>query len=131
MNKVIHFEIHVEDMERAKEFYATVFNWQYQDWSEYAGMPYFGVTTGDNSASGIDGAMMQRQGLSPEETQPISGFVCTIGVENYNCVEEKILAAGGKIAMPKYGLTGMAWQGYYKYTENNIFGIHQPDENAK
>jgi hypothetical protein len=25
----------------------------------------------------------------------------------------------------------MAWQGYYKDTEGNIFGIHQPDPNAK
>ena len=41
------------------------------------------------------------------------------------------MANGGKVAMPKYALPGMAWQGYYIDTEGNIFGIHQPDENAK
>jgi len=131
MSKVIHFEIHVNDMERAKKFYAEVFNWAYEDWSEYAGLPYFGVITGDKEAPGIDGALMQRQGASPQGGQSINGFVCTIGVEDYDAVEEKILASGGKIAMPKYALPGMAWQGYYMDTEDNIFGVHQPDENAK
>ena len=43
----------------------------------------------------------------------------------------KLLANGGKVAMPKHALPGMAWQGYYIDTEGNIFGIHQPDKNAK
>ena len=28
-------------------------------------------------------------------------------------------------------LAGMAWQGYFHDTENNVFGIHQPDPDAK
>ena len=47
MGKVVHFEIHVDDMERAKKFYGEVFGWSFQDWSEYAGMPYVGAVTGD------------------------------------------------------------------------------------
>ena len=34
----------------------------------------------------------------------------------------KILENGGKVAMPKYALPGMAWQGYFIDTEGNIFG---------
>lgn len=52
-------------------------------------------------------------------------------VENYDDIEKKILAAGGKVAMPKFAMIGMAWQGYYIDTEGNTFGIHQPDVNAK
>jgi len=44
---------------------------------------------------------------------------------------KKILENGGIVAMPKYALTGMAWQGYYLDTEGNVFGIHHPDINAK
>ncbi|KAB7667769.1 VOC family protein [Bacillus sp. B1-b2] len=131
MSRIIHFEIHVSDMERAKEFYGEVFGWTFQDWSEYAGMPYFGAVTGDDQYPGINGALIKRQGSPPEENQAMNGFACTLGVGDYDATEAKILSHGGSIALPKHALPGMAWQGYYKDTEGNVFGIHQPDENAK
>jgi len=131
MGRLVHFEIHVSDMDRAKKFYGEVFGWTFQDWTEYAGMPYFGAVTGKEEELGINGALMQRQGPAPEATQALNGFACTMGVENYNQSEVKILENGGTVALPKYALPGMAWQGYYKDPEGNIFGIHQPDENAK
>ena len=33
LGRVIHFEIHVNDMERAKKFYGEVFGWTFEDWS--------------------------------------------------------------------------------------------------
>ncbi|WP_442599993.1 VOC family protein [Neobacillus sp. D3-1R] len=131
MGRLIHFEIHVDDMERAKKFYGEVFGWTFEDWSEYAGMPYFGAVTGDANEPGINGALMKRQSPPPQPNQPLNGYACTMGVEDYNSTEAKILDLGGQVAMPKYALPGMAWQGYYLDTEGNIFGIHQPDENAK
>lgn len=131
MGRVIHFEIHVNDMERAKAFYGEVFGWSFQDWSEYAGTPYFGAVTGNDNEPGINGALMQRQSAPPESNQSLNAFVCTLGVGDYDSTEAKILNNGGKVAMPKYALPGMAWQGYYLDPEGNIFGIHQPDENAK
>ena len=131
MGRLIHFEIHVDDMERATKFYGEVFGWTFQDWSDYAGMPYFGAVTGEDSEMGINGALMQRQGPPPEAGQALNGFACTMGVENYDATEEKIMANGGTVARPKHALPGMAWQGYFIDTEGNIIGIHQPDENAK
>ena len=43
----------------------------------------------------------------------------------------KIIAAGGKVSMPKFAIPKMAWQGYFIDTEGNTFGLHQADENAK
>ncbi|MFY0760829.1 VOC family protein [Metabacillus dongyingensis] len=132
MGRLVHFEIHVSDMERAKKFYREVFGWSFQDWSEYAGMPYFGAVTGNENEPGIDGALMQRHSsATPETNQPLNGFACTMGVENYDVTEAKIIENGGKVALPKFALPGMAWQGYYIDTEGNTFGIHQPDANAK
>lgn len=131
MGRLIHFEIHVDDMERAKKFYGEVFGWTFQDWSDYAGMPYFGAVTGDEKDPGINGALMQRQGPPPAKDQALNGFACTMGVEDYDSVEAKIINNGGQVALPKHALPGMAWQGYYMDTEGNIFGVHQPDENAK
>ncbi|WP_277587162.1 VOC family protein [Psychrobacillus antarcticus] len=131
MGRLVHFEIHVDDMERAKQFYGEIFGWKFEDWSEYAGMPYFGAITGDASQPGIDGALIKRRTPPPEQNQPMNGFSCTLGVEDYDSTEAKILEHGGKLALPKYALPGMAWQGYYVDTEGNIFGVHQPDKNAK
>ncbi|MGD6776970.1 VOC family protein [Sutcliffiella horikoshii] len=131
MGRLVHFEIHVDDMERAKGFYGEVFGWSFQDWSEYAGTSYFGAVTGDESELGINGALMQRKGAPPEANQPLNGFACTMGVEEYDATEKLILEHGGKVAVPKYALPGMAWQGYYVDTEGNVFGIHQPDQHAK
>ncbi|WP_440970319.1 VOC family protein [Peribacillus frigoritolerans] len=131
MGRIVHFEIHVNDMERAKTFYGEVFGWSFQDWSDYAGMPYFGAVTGNENEHGIDGALMQRQSAPPETHQALNAFACTIGVENYDLTEAKIIENGGKLTMPKFALPGMAWQGYYIDPEGNTFGIHQPDVNAK
>lgn len=119
MGRLVHFEIDAEDMERAKKFYGDVFGWTFEDWSEYAGMPYFGATRGDASQPGIDGALIKRPGAAPEPGQADDS------------TEALILQYGGKLAMPKYALPGMAWQGYYHDTEGNLFGIHQPDVDAK
>lgn len=131
MGRLIHFEIHVNDMERAKTFYGGVFGWTFQDWTEFAGMPYFGAVTGDENELGINGALMQRKGPRPEAGQAMNGFACTMGVEDYDATHEKIVRKGGTVALPKHALPGMAWQGYYIDTEGNVFGIHQADENAK
>ena len=131
MGRLIHFEIHVDDMERATKFYGEVFGWSFQDWSDFAGMPYFGAVTGEDSEPGINGALMQRQGPRPEVGQAVNGFTCTMNVVNYDDTHEKIMANGGTVALPKHALPGMAWQGYYLDTEGNVFGVHQPDENAK
>lgn len=80
------------------------------------------------------GFIPQQPAVSPFATEPghaLNGFACTMGVEIYDSTEAKILNNGGKIALPKYALPGMAWQGYYIDTEGNTFLIHQPDENAK
>jgi predicted enzyme related to lactoylglutathione lyase len=124
----VHFEIHAADPKRAAEFYSAAFGWKLEDWSEYAGMPYFGATTG--VGNGIDGAIMQRQGENPTAGGSVAGAVITMGVADFDAAANAILAAGGTVALPKYALPGMAWQGYFLDTENNVFGIHQPDPSA-
>lgn len=57
--------------------------------------------------------------------------MCTVGVEDFDETAAKIVAAGGQVALPKMALTGMAWQGYFLDTEDNTFGIHQPDPDAR
>jgi len=131
MSRVIHFEIHAEDVPRAVAFYQQVFGWETQDWSEYAGMPYFGVVTGAEGEPGINGAIMRRQGANMPVGGPIAGAVLTIGTDDFDATAARIEAAGGTVALAKHALPGMAWQGYFHDTEHNVFGIHQPDPEAR
>lgn len=93
MGRLIHFEIHVSNMERAKTFYGEVFGWSFQDWSDYAGMPYFGAVTGSEDEPGINGALVQRQGAEPEANQPVNGYMSTMGVVDYDATEAKNFSA--------------------------------------
>lgn len=132
MSRPIHFEIHADDVPRAVKFYTDVFGWSFEDWSEYAGVAYFGATTGPDDQPGINGAIMARQpGAAVAPGTPMIGAVLTLGSGDYDADHERILAAGGQVARPKAALPGMAWQGYYSDTEGNIIGLHQPDPEAK
>jgi predicted enzyme related to lactoylglutathione lyase len=137
-NRIVHFEIQVDDIERAKKFYAEVFGWTYQDWSGVTGTPYWGILTAPMEADGtpskepgINGALLKRPCPAPKPEQGSNAYVCTVQVENFDEVAKKILEAGGTVAMPKFAIGGMAWQGYFLDTEGNTFGLHQADPNAK
>ena len=131
MSRVVHFEIQADDVERAKTFYAAAFDWTFQDWGHMVGgAAYWGIMTGPDDQPGINGGLLQRPAPVPAGGQGTNAFVCTLGVEDYDATEKRILDAGGQVALPKMALAGMAWQGYYLDTEGNTFGIHQPDPNA-
>lgn len=130
MSRVLHFEIQVDDVERAKSFYADVFGWSFEDYTEYTGSPYWGVVTGPEDEPGINGGLLPRSAPRPDAGQGANSFLCTVAITDYEECERRILAAGGEVALPKTALPGMAWQGYYHDTEGNTFGVHQPDPEA-
>jgi predicted enzyme related to lactoylglutathione lyase len=130
MPRVVHFEIQADDLERAKTFYAGVFGWSFEDYTDYTGSPYWGVTTGPQEEPGINGGLLPRPTPAPAVAAGTNSFVCTVGVSDYDETERRILSAGGRVALPKTALPGMAWQGYYLDTEGNTFGLHQPDPEA-
>jgi len=130
MPRVVHFEIHADDIDRAKAFYAAVFDWTFEDWGQVAGSEYWGIRTGPDEEPGINGGLMQRPDPTGEPGSGANAFVCTIQVEDYDATEQRILSTGGLLAQPKTALMGMAWQGYYADPDGNTFGIHQPDPTA-
>ena len=129
MNRVVHFEIQAENIDRAIKFYGDVFGWQFPKYMDN----YWGIVTAekDSKEPGINGGLLPRPCPAPVIGQGTNAFVCTVEVENFDETAKKIKAAGGKIAMPKFAIMNMAWQGYFLDTEGNTFGIHQTDKNAK
>jgi predicted enzyme related to lactoylglutathione lyase len=128
MGRVVHFEIHAENPEKAIKFYQSVFNWQFNRWGE---QEYWLVITGKPGERGIDGGLMKRQGDSPVKGQEVNSYVCTVEV---NSVDESVIdveSNGGKIVVPKMPIPGVGWLAYCNDTEGNIFGIMHNDPEAK
>lgn len=127
MPRVVHFEIHADDPERAVQFYKSVFGWDMQKWE--GGPEYWLITTGPESEPGINGGLMRR-------TEPIVGsgiiaYVCTMGVPSVDEFVARITANGGAIIAPKMAIPGIGWLAYCRDTEGNQFGIMQSDMSAK
>ncbi len=132
MNRIVHFEIRADEPERAAAFYKEVFGWSIEKWPGLD-WDYWVVMTADKDSKepGINGGLLRRPTNITSKECGINAYACTVQVENFDETTEKILAAGGTIAMPKFALAGMAWQGYFLDTEGNTFGVHQADPNAK
>ena len=125
MPRVVHFEIHAADPDRAVKFYTTLFGWEISKWDGPA--DYWLIRTGPADQRGIDGGLLRRQGPAPAETQPVNSFVCTVDVSNVDEYFAKALAAGGAAAVPKMPVPSIGWLAYVKDTEGNIVGMMQMD----
>jgi predicted enzyme related to lactoylglutathione lyase len=129
-NRVAHFEIHADDPERAVKFYTKVFGWKITKW-EGGQMEYWMVETGGREEpGGINGGIVRRP-CAVVSGSGLNGYCATIVVEDFDGLMAKAIEHGAQEAMPKFALTGMAWQGYFIDTEGNTVGLHHPDVNAK
>jgi len=126
MNRVIHFEIHAENPERAISFYRDLFGWKFERWGTEE---YWMLSTGSKSEPGIDGGLLKRRGTI--DGTAVIAYVCTIEVASLDGSVTKALAKGGQMAVPKMPIPGMGWLAYCKDSEGNIFGMMQADPSAK
>lgn len=134
---VVHFEIPVDDVERAQEFYSNIFGWEFKKFD----MPSDGSTKGDpyyvvyatetdeehmvETPGAINGGMMKRK--NPE--QP---FLNYIAVDSLDTKLEEIQKRGGTICMPKTEIApGMGWIACFKDTEGNMMGLHEMPSHKK
>lgn len=129
MGRVVHFEIHAQDPDRAVKFYTAVFGWEIKKWDGPA--EYWLVSTGDPQKPGINGGLLRRPGPMPADGQSANAFVCTAEVASVDATAAAVSANGGGVTVPKMPIPGLGWLMYFKDTEGNIFGGLQPDPGAK
>lgn len=120
-NRVIHFEIPADNVEKSVSFYSKVFGWTF---SQFNNQDYWLAHTGSNEEEGINGAIMKKK-------HPDHPFTNTIKVE---CLDETIKTIeqeGGKIVVPKMPIPTVGWLLFFKDLDNNIFGVMQEDKNVQ
>jgi uncharacterized protein len=125
MNSVAYFEIQASNPESLLTFYATIFGWRFVK-EEFVPIEYYRIET-----MGINGGLLKRPANTPPPGYGTNAFTCSIMVEDFDTSSELILTNGGQVALPKFAIPGRCWQGYFIDPDNNVFGIFQPDENAK
>ena len=123
MDKVVHFEIPVDEGERAKEFYASVFDWELNDNDMGGGNIYTTATTvavddqmRPKEPGAINGGIMQRSAGTPSP-------VITIGVDSIDDALKKIEAGGGSTITPRTPIPDMGAFAYFKDSEGNTMGL--------
>ncbi len=121
-NMVNWFEIYVEDLERAKKFYETVFEIQLQpvpmpeDWKDFQMIAFPWVENAPNAS----GALVKAVGVEPGTGGTFVYFTC----EDCGIEESKVELAGGKVLQPKFPIGEHGFCSICMDTEGNTFGLH-------
>ncbi len=121
-NPVGWFEIYVDDITRAKQFYQAVFNIELTELtppSDGSSLQIWAFPS-DMQVYGASGALVQMSGVAAGGNSTLIYFSCE------DCAEEaaRISSAGGKIQEEKtsigeYGFIVLAFD-----TEGNMIGLH-------
>lgn len=123
MPKVVHFEIPAEDLDRAKQFYGTVFGWSL-DTMPIPGGEYTSVVTTPvdeqtqmpTDPGAINGGMFAR-------TADLPTPVITIDVEAIDDALHSVEAEGGSVVQPRTEMPGMGAFAYFRDPEGNVMGL--------
>ncbi len=118
-NPVGWFEIPVEDIDRAKVFYESLFGFEMrrEDLEGYNTVWF----PNDPSVKGISGALMKGQGYKPGETGNIIYFTCPDIDKTISQAE----TMGNKIVLPKKDLGAYGYIAWITDSEGNVIGLHR------
>lgn len=124
MYPVVHFEIPVDDIDRARGFYTEVFEWDVEEMPMGDGI-YTSVITaqGDGGSGGINGAIIDRDEILVDP-------IITIEVPLIEAHLERVEAAGGSTAVPIGEIPHTGRYAYFTDTEGNVLGLWESIEPA-
>ena len=124
MQRVVHFEIPADNIDRAKKFYGEIFGWQLQDWPLQDGSVYTGARTVE----------VDEKTFIPREPGAINGGIVkrdkfvktpqvTINVPSIDQYIEKVKKAGGDLIKAKQEIEGAGYYAYVSDSEGNLLGL--------
>ena len=122
MGRLVYFELQADDPEAAASFYTEVLGWTAER-DPALPIPYWRI-----EAAGLRGGILQRP--APAGGQGTNAFVCSFEVASFDDTAAAILARGGRVAMDKFAIPGVCWQGYFLDPASNTFGLIEPDPDA-
>lgn len=125
MNRVVHFEIPADDLERAKKFYSENFGWKVNQLGPDMG-DYVLVHTGPTDEQGmpqdkafINGGLMRRD---PSAGAP----VLVIAVDDADAAVEKVEKSGGRLVGEILDIPNVGRYARVQDSEGNVIGVIKP-----
>jgi predicted enzyme related to lactoylglutathione lyase len=121
MDKVVHFEIPMDDADRARDFYGSVFDWRIQpmegfDYTIVVTTPVDEQTQTPTVPGAINGGMRSRRDETPSP-------LLVIQVDSIDDSLKKIEGEGGSMVTPRTEMPGMGAYAYFKDSEGNVLGL--------
>lgn len=115
------FEIPADKPERARKFYSSLFGWKIQPFPHVKDYWHIGTGGADKTP---DGGLMKR--VHPD--QPITNYIAVSSVDKSAAKVEKL---GGTICKSKTAVPQMGFFVICQDTENNMFALWEPNQQAK
>lgn len=123
VNAIGWFDLYVNDMDRAVNFYQEVLEVKLEEMIDptgHAKMMSFPTNENSMSSYGALGALVK-----VDEGRPgIGGTMIYFNSQDCSIEESKVEAAGGKVIRTKYSIGEFGWVALCEDTEGNVFGLN-------
>lgn len=117
-NPVTWFDLSVSDLDRAKQFYETVFDIRLvefpTEWGRQAAFP------SDNEGPNASGALVEKADRAANGNNTIVYFA----TKECAAEEQRVEKAGGSVITPKMPIGEFGFVSIIMDTEGNIIGLH-------
>ena len=120
MNAVGWFDIYVDQLERAVDFYQTVLGCTLEPMGDPTGETQMMSFPADMSQYGAGGALTKSEHAGPGP----GGTVIYFMAEDCAVNAARVVDAGGQIIRPKFSIGEFGWVALCQDTEGNIFGLN-------
>lgn len=110
---ITHIDIPVDDVDKARTFYSTLFGWQISALPEYADYPMWRAP---NQISG--GGLATR---TADFTQPRS----YVEVDSIDAALAAVEGLGGAVAIPKSPISDTSWFAVVRDPSGNLMGLFE------
>lgn len=124
-----HFEIHANDVARAKAFYSGLLGWSFSPMEGAEEVEYH-LAEGSQLSETLTVGLMRRMGPSPEAGSPVRGGTMTFEVADCDERYAWALENGGAEALPPADYPGVGRCAYVEDGEGNIVGFITPEQGA-
>src|SRR3954447_13776613 len=112
-----HFAVNADDDVATRAFYAALFGWTFEPWGPPS---FFHIKRADGELPGPVGALQARREL--EAGLRMTGYECTVAVDDVDAVIEATLAHGGEVLMAKTTIVGVGDLTFVKDPSGNVVG---------
>jgi uncharacterized protein len=114
------FEIYVQDMDRATDFYQHVFNATMEDVLDVPDESHTRIIQMGERSVGAQGALVKSDHIGPNR----GGTIVYFDVDDCAVEEERVRSGGGTIIESKKAIGPHGFMSLCEDTEGNLFGLY-------